>query len=308
MVSFRKSAVIQISLLWLAQQGWVAAQQQLPEGVQPRPGQTAPASTEPAKPAEPAKPDKDAPADPSDEGLSFGLFYWYAPMHPHMRNGEGASATASPSTLDYPNKNQPAPGAMLSIPAGKYNSLRISYFRSKGPWSTTTAATPVQFFGSSFNKGDALSVGYTLQIGKVSWDYMSWPFPIQNSTFRIKTLFEAQYIHFQTSVNGPTTVDSAGNVSQTTASGRDWFIYPTFGVGLEKLFTKSFRWEGRASGIYVYHHAAIGDLDSFFAYKRGKLEIDAGAKMFYFKTSPSKQEYVWANMPGAYVGLRWYFE
>lgn len=301
-VLFRKSAVAQLAILWIAQQGWLGAQQAPAQGAQQPPAAQTTTQPPAAKP-----PVKEVPADPSDEGFSIGVFYWYAPTTPHMRNGAAASKTASPATLDYPGNNRPAPGAIVSIPAGKYNSFRISYFETRNSYSgTAPSKTAVRLFGSDFNEHDVMQVQYKLQHVKASWDYLSWPFPYDRNKLRIKTLWQVHYTTIHTYVEGPITIDSIGNVYQSASDGSNSFFSPALGLGLEKAFSRSFRWEGQASAFALPHRFALYDIDTFFAYKHKKLEIDIGAKAFYFKTSPKRNEFVRANMPGAYVGIRWY--
>ena len=297
MVSLRIAVLAQAALLWAAQQGF--AQEAAQAGQTAKDAASAPSAGAKSTP-------KSAPADPQDEGLWVGLSYWYAPTHPHMRNGHAAIVKASPATLDYPGTNQPAPGVTIGIPAGRYNTLRVSYFQTRSSWASTTSAPAVLLFGSDYKAGDALSVKYKLQNIKVSWDYLTWPFPYEGSTLRIKTLYQFQYTTMHTYVNGPQTTDTAGNVYQTTSDGSHKLALPALGVGIEKIFSKSVRWEAQASGFTIPHHAATYDIDTYVAVKRGKLEIDLGGRMFYLKTSPKKNDWVRANMPGAYVGVRWY--
>jgi hypothetical protein len=62
----------------------------------------------------------------------------------------------------------------------------------------------------------------------------------------------------------------------------------------------------KGSGFAFPHRAALWDTEGFLAYRSGSFELDIGAKAFHFKTSPARPEYVFATIPGAYVGIRWY--
>jgi hypothetical protein len=249
--------------------------------------------------------------DTSDGFTSVKLFYWYAQTDPSMFTGKGAPSNVD-STVSFQGKTKATPGVELSFPAGKNNSIRVSYFRTQGT-GNTTAVTPPTTRGNSvwsadFNPGDYLATSYTLQNVKISLDYLSWPFPLENRRFRFKTLWEVQYTTIRSGVSAPFApeTDSSGNAIQTSGSGSNWFIWPSLGVGVEIMASKHFRFEAKGSGFGIPHHAAIWDADAFFAYKSGQWEIDFGGKAFYFKTSPQKEEYVYGTMPGAYVGIRWY--
>jgi hypothetical protein len=267
--------------------------------------QTAQASSPAKKPATPAK-DEFAP---SEEAFSAGLIYWFNIAHPIMRNGHGATVGANPADLDFPHVNQSVPGAIVSIPAGRGNALRVSYFRTDARKGDTTLDKSTQYFGTDFSPGDVLRVGYTMQNAKISWDYLSGPFPLEG-TWRLKTLWEVQAVSFNTKIDAPQkpTTDSSGNTVATSAAGSNWMVLPTLGLGVEKFFSKKFRWEAKGSGFIIPHHGSIGDTETFVAYQRGQLEIDLGAKAFYFQTTPQKTEYLKAFLPGAYVGFRWYFQ
>jgi hypothetical protein len=124
----------------------------------------------------------------------------------------------------------------------------------------------------------------------------------------VKTLWEVQYTSIKSSVSAPFAPieDSSGNALQTSGSGSNWYIWPSLGMGVEMMASKHFRFELKGSGFALPHRATIWDTDGFLAYKSGQFEIDVGGKAFHFKTSPRRQEYLRATMPGAYIGIRWY--
>jgi hypothetical protein len=260
--------------------------------------------TAPQPPPKPAT--EERPWDTSDGAFSFSLFYWLNPGHPVMRTGK-LSPVGANWDLNFPGKNRPTPGAMLGIPLGRYHTLRLSYFRTQGRGGTV-ATHDSFFFGTSFSKGDVLSARYTLMNGKISLDYVSWPFPVGDRRLRIKTLWEVQYTSIRSTIDAPLkgTTDSDGNFVDTRGFGQNWFIYPSLGMGLEAFLTRHFRWELKGSGFAIPHHSTIWDAESFFAYRGGKLEVMFGGKAFHFKTSPKRENYVHDTLPGAFVGLRWY--
>jgi hypothetical protein len=249
--------------------------------------------------------------DTSDGHTSFKLFYWYAQTDPSMFTGKGADSNVD-STVSLKGKTKATPGAELSFPAGKNNSIRVSYFRTQGSGNTTAVTPPSTrgdvIWGGNFNPGDYLSTSYTLQNVKISLDYLSWPFPLENRRFRVKTLWEVQYTNIKSAVSAPfaPTTDTSGNDIQTSGSGSNWFIAPSLGMGVEIMASKHFRFEAKGSGFAIPHHWTIWDTEAFFAYKSGQWEIDFGGKAFHFKTSVQKEEYLRGTMPGAYVGIRWY--
>jgi len=245
------------------------------------------------------------------DGFSITVQYWLATGSPDMGTGH-ANVSGEPSSLDFGGKPRPIPGAILTIPVGKRqnHAIHISYFRIQGV-GNPTASQPLIIFGTNFLQGDYLATHYTLQNAKISLDYLSWPFPIKDSKFHVKTLWEIQYTTVNSGVDAPLRfgeTDAAGNVITTAGYGKDWFIYPSFGLGADYLISHNFRFEARASGFAFPHKSTIWDAEASLNYRFGKIEVQAGAKAFHFKTSPQQVEYLRATYPGVYVGLRWYPE
>lgn len=302
--------------------GWRSYAQQPPQPANPvEPQQQPQAKPAPAAPPQEAKPVQpvqqqapvkktakpEAEPDTGDDQFSISLFYWPSPIHPIMRSGKAATLGVPPGNLDFPGDSKPVPGAILSIPVKNGNTLRFSYFRTQGQ-GNTVAASDLSFFGVGYSKGDYLSAGYNLQNAKISLDFLSWPGPQQESTWRLKTFWEVQYTTVRWSIDAPLkpTVDSAGNLLETSTRGSNWFVYPSFGLGVEKPLSRHLRWEAKASGFAIPHFPVVGDAETFAAYRMGHVEVQIGARVFHFKTSPRREEYIRGTLPGAYVSLRLY--
>jgi hypothetical protein len=289
------------------------AQQPAPKG--PPPPRSTPAEPPPMTESNPKAKVKDIPPellyDTSDGKTSVRLIYWHTRAQPDMFTGKEAPSNVD-STTTFPSKYKPAPGAELSLPAGKNHTIRLSYFRTQGSGNTVAGTPPtgkgIVIWGATFNPGDKLSNTFTMQNAKISLDYLSWPFPLNNRRFRVKTLWEAQYISIRSGVSAPLAPvqDSAGNALQTSGTGSNWFIFPSLGMGVEIMASKHFRFEAKGSGFGIPHRSNLWDADAFFAYKSGQFEIDFGGKAFHFRTSAKREEYLRATMPGAYIGIRWY--
>jgi hypothetical protein len=243
------------------------------------------------------------------DSWSITLQEWLAVGHPVMGTGH-VNDSGEPSTLDYAGHPRPIPGAVLTIPIGKqhHHALHASYFRVQGIGNSIAPANVI-LFGVNYYTGDYLAVHYTMQNARVGFDYLSWPFPVKDSKFHIKTLYDITYTTILTSVDAPYrhgTTDASGNLINTNGQGTDWFIYPSFGLGIDYLFSHKLRFEGRASGFIFPHRSTIYDAEASLNYRLGKFEVEGGLKTFHFKTSPGRNEYVLSTYPGVYVGLRWY--
>jgi len=267
--------------------------------------QPAPAPAPAPKSAPAAAPE--TPPNTSDNQVSIQIFYWDVFHQPDLLGG-AANVGPYPGNLKYPGDPKRAPGAVISVPTGKNNTLRFSYFRIQGNGNTTAPAY-LTLFNTDFNPGDYLVTRYTLQDVKMSFDFLSYPYPANPSRFRFKTLWEVQYITTQTSIDAPLkpiTTDASGNPISNTAAGTRWLIYPSIGAAIEKAFTPRFRVEARASGFAFPHHAVVYDAEASAVFRMGRYEIAVGARDFHFKTSPQNSQYLVATYPGAFVAFRYY--
>jgi hypothetical protein len=258
--------------------------------------QTPPATSTPAADSTPVEP------------ISIEPFYWLTRATPDLRAGKADSFTQS-GNLDFPGHSQYSPGGILSIPAGPGNALRISYFQTTGT-GNTIASTDLNLFSTGYTQGDYLATQYKLRNVKISFDFLSYPTPLGNSTWRFRTLWELQYTTVKTTIDAPLkpiTVDSSGTPISNTGTGDRWFVFPTFGVAIDKALARHFTVEGKASGFGIPHRAAIWDAEASAQYHIGYVDAIAGYRGFYFKTSPQSDQYVRGLLAGAYVGLRYNF-
>ncbi len=267
---------------------------------QDAPKPAAPAQTAQTPPA--PKPKADAP-DSEREDFSIGIFGWYNPSHFHLRNGQGAVSTANPADLNYGGKNQPTPGIEFSAPAGKYNALRISYFRTQGHGATVTPIA-IRAFDQDYASGTSVSTKYKMQEAKVSWEYLSWPYPASEKSFRFKTLWGAQFISMDSTLDAP--IYDAANNTDTTAVKKHWLIYPSLGVGIEKRFSRNLKWELKGEGFALPSRTQLWDAQTDVAIRGSRIEVLIGGRVLHFRTSPQKPEYIYATMPGGFVEFRWH--
>lgn len=239
-------------------------------------------------------------------GVSMQPWYWLTSSRPLLRAGAQSTATQT-AALDFPGKANAAAGITFSVPAGKQNSLRISYFRATGS-GDTIAASDLALFSVGYTAGDSLTTNYKLQNVKMSWDYLSYTF---GNKMRFKTFWEAQVTSISTQVDAPlkaVTVDASGVVTTNTAVGNKWLAYPTFGGGLEHAPSPYFRWEAKGSGFGVPRYGAIWDIEASGVLRVGRMELLAGHRTFSIKTSPRDDAYFKQTLNGPYVGIRWYWD
>jgi len=288
--------------LFLLATAWQCCAQQPPAPAPPQPA--SPQAQYPPPPPAVAPPE--SPYDSSDSAFSLELFYWRTSIYPDLRTGH-ANFSTYPSNFDIPGNNPPTPGAELGIPAGKYNTIRISYFRTRDTGSTTVNNN-ITLFGTDYAPGNFLTTSYLLQNLNVVWDYLTWPWPPRDNKFLFKTRYGLQYTNITTGISGPylPITDAEGNSLITNANGSHRLIYPTFGLGFEYFVSKHFRVEMSADAFAFPKRAVTWNADGFAAYRFGHFEVLAGGKALHFKTSPKGPEDFVATPYGVYGGLRFY--
>jgi hypothetical protein len=241
-----------------------------------------------------------------DGGFSIEPIYWLNSAQPKLYGGAAATA---PGDFDYGGSAKDSVGGEIGIPAGPQNTLRFSYFRVQGN-SNATLGQAQTIFSEAYSTGDYVEASYRLQDFKVSWDYLSYNWYRKAGTLRLKTLYEVQYVTTSTNLLAPFKAigtDSSGNTDYNTATGSENLILPSFGLELEQTTRSHFRWEVKASGFGIPHHAALGDAQGSIGYRLKEFEILAGGKAFYFKNSPQGAQYFADTLSGVFVGIRYYW-
>lgn len=281
------------------------SQQKEPSGPPPGAGQSGGFSSTTTVTHTPKPPDE--PYILEDGGVSFEPIYWLNNAQPALYGGATAAAFGN---LSYPGNANNSVGGEISMPAGRSNSLRISYFRSQGTGNSTLTQDST-IFTEAYNAGDYLNASYTIQSGKISWDYLSYTWHKPAGAIRLKTLWELQYVDVGTNVVAPfkpVVIDSSGNVTDSnTATGSAKLFLPTFGVELEQGIGRYFRWEAKVSAFGLPHRSDIWDAEGSVAFRVNRFEVLAGEKAYHFKTSPKGDQYFADTLSGVYVGIRYYW-
>jgi len=241
---------------------------------------------------------------------------WFPTQEPVMDKGRGSTFTTA-SRTDLLGKPKLAEGAEVGIALGLHNALRITYFDTRASGNFTNA-TDLQLWNQTYTAGTYLSTNYRLQNVKISFDYLTWPYPVESRRFRLKTLWQVQYTSIRTAFDAPNLplfdssgnplVDASGNPLSYAATGSKWFVSPTFGLSATQYVTRHFRLEAEASGFAIPRHTTIWDADASANLRVGHFEVRAGAKAFHFKTSTNADFYMRNTIGAAFVGLRWYSE
>ena len=243
---------------------------------------------------------------PGETGYFAGIIGWLPFGTPTIDKGHAADWSGL-SYFHLPGTPKITPSAEIGVALGLHNSLTLSYFSTKASGGTTAPGALV-IFGESYNQGDVLATTDKLQDLKVSFAYLTWPYPVESRHFRLRTLWQVHYLSVSSNYDAPirsVTPDSSGNLTSYATTGSKSFFSPALGLGLTEYASRNLRIELNVAGFDIPHHFAIGDAEAFGAYRVGRLEIRVGARGMYFKTSPQADYYFRGRPVGAFVGLRW---
>jgi hypothetical protein len=243
---------------------------------------------------------------PGETGYYAGIIGWLPFGTPIFDKGHAADFTGL-SNFHLPGTPKITPSAEIGLALGLHNSLDFSYFTTKASGSAA-APTALVLFTQSYTRGDRLATTDEVRDVKLSFAYLTWPYPVESRHFRLRTLWQVHYLTVKSNYDAPVrsaTPDSSGNLTSYATSGSKQMMSPALGLGLTEYASRNFRLELNVAGFDVPHHFAIGDADAFAAYRVGRIEIRVGAKGLYFKTSPQADYYFRGRLVGAMVGLRW---
>jgi hypothetical protein len=251
---------------------------------------------------------------PGETGYWISVTGWFPTETPIIDKGHGATFTQA-SLTKFQGKPPVSQGAEIGIAVGLHNAIRLSYFESRASGNFTNTYD-LDLWSQVYTAGNLISTNYRLQNFKLSFDYLTWPYPVESRRFRLKTLYQLQYTTVRTAFDEPLLplvdstgaplVDVNGNPISYAATGTRSFISPTLGVGVAKYVTRNFRLEANATGFAIPHHWTIWDTDASANLRVGHFEFRVGAKAFHFKTSTQADFFVRNTMASAFVGLRWY--
>jgi hypothetical protein len=270
------------------------AQQQPPAQAPPPPppGQQAPPPPLPPKVPEVVRQDE---GDPSLDGIA-----WLPVGHPSFNKGQ-ATTSSEASKATFQGQGKLAWGGNIRIPAGAHSAVRLSYFDTHAS-GNFIAGTDLNLWGSGYNAGDYITTTYRLRSFGLSYDFLTWPYPAQNRRFRLKTLWQFQYASVKSTFDAPLSANPPG-----PGMGSKSIYLPGLGLGVTEYLSNKVRVEALASGFAIPSHAALANAEASIAYKVGRVEVRAGGKVFYFKTSPQAEFYLKGLLAGGFAGLRFYW-
>ena len=244
---------------------------------------------------------------PGEAGFYIGIDGWRPFGNQFLDKGRMADFTGL-SRLQLANSSHGAFGAEIGAAAGLHNTVKISYFFSKTN-GTLNAPTDLVVFGQTFSAGEPMTTNAKLSDVKVSYEYLTLPYPVERRHWRLKTLWQMQYITLRSYYDDPiksATPDSAGNITSYAVLGSKSFFTPSFGLGFHEYATRNFHFEANVSGFAWPHRFQLLDTEATIGYRVGHIDLRGGVKAFHFRTSPQQDYFYRGTIAGAFVGVRWH--
>jgi hypothetical protein len=264
-----------------------------------------------AAPALPKYPDVRLPGE---YGFYLGIEAWLPQQQPIFNKGRNSGYTDN-SYIVMQGTPKFADGGEFGMAVGLHNMLRFSYFQSRASGDYTTPVDTVAF-SQIYTAGTLVSTDYSIQNLKISFDYLTWPYPVESRRFRLKTLWQLQYTSAKSGfdapllplvdANGNPLIDANGNPISYAGTETKWFIIPTLGLSATEYLTPNIRFEASADGFTIPHHSTLYEGESTINFRVSHFELRGGAKLFHFKTSTSQDFYMKGTLASVFFGIRWY--
>jgi hypothetical protein len=302
------------------------ADQQTPQpaGQTPQTGQTPvppPAEEQPAGPhsliAQPPPPPPKVPdvRRPGESGFWVDLEGWLPKQQPYQNGGTKNTDTGSSTFITLQGKPKYAQSLAVGLAMGLHNTLKLTLtnFNAVGDYTSPIIVTA---WGQQYSGGEYISTNYHLEQAKLSYDYLTWPFPVGSRKVRLKTLWQVQVTNVTTVFDAPDNYyDSNGNLILNSSnqpislvgSGSKRIISPEFGLGFSYYPSRHLRFEFNGSGFGFPHRYSVWDGDASVNIRvLNHFEIRLGARGLGFKTSTNGNYYIKGNYVAPFAGIRWY--
>jgi hypothetical protein len=244
---------------------------------------------------------------PGEAGIYIGLTGWQPNGNQYLDKGH-ASDFSGLSFLKLAHQTHAAFGAEVGVAAGLHNTIKASYWFDKNS-GTVPAPTDLVVFGQVYPKGDGISTSSKLSNYKLSYEYLTWPYPVERRHFRLKTLWQMQYVTVRTVFDDPiksATPDVNGAFTSYAVLGSKSFFSPAFGLGIHEYGTRNLHFEANVSGFAWPHRFQLVDSEATVSYRVGHIALRGGFKFFHYRTSPKQDYFYRGTMAGVFVGIRWH--
>jgi len=306
------------------QQTPTTPQQTPPAGQTPQTGQTPvppPAEEQPTTPhsliAQPPPPPPKVPdvRRPGETGFWVDVEGWLPKQHPFENGGSKYFGPANSTFIRFQGSPKYAENLEAGLAVGLHNTLKLTLtnFSAVGNFVSPVVVTA---FNQTYSGGEYISTNYHVERAQLSYEYLTWPYPVGSRKIRLKTLWQLQVTNVAAVFDAPKNYyDSTGNLIIGTdgqpidlaAIATKRIISPEFGLGLSYYPSRHVRLEFNGGGFGLPHRYSIWDGDASVNLRvLSHVEIRLGVRGMGFKTSASSDFYIKGNYYAPFVGIRWY--
>jgi hypothetical protein len=251
---------------------------------------------------------------PGETGYFIGINAWFPTQHPMFNKGRAATFTDE-SRLDFQGKPKLAQGGEIGFAAGAHNTVHLMYFQGAATGNFTNTGD-LRVWNQLYEAGNNVATYYKLQSAKISFEYLTWPFPVEKRRFRLRTLWGVQYTSVKTHFDlpalplvdstGAPILDAGGNAVNYATQGTHWYILPSIGLSATQYLSRHVRVEASGSGFTIPRHTTTWDAEGSVNFRQGHVELRLGGRAFHFKSSTQLEYYMRGTQFAPFVGLRWY--
>jgi hypothetical protein len=252
---------------------------------------------------------------PGEYGFYIGVTGFFPKEKPTFNKGRNSGITNN-SLVTMQGKPNLADGVEVGMAMGLHNMLKLSFFTTRASGDFTAPSQTQVFNGQVYTAGTLIATDYRVQNLKMSFDYLTWPYPVESRRFRLKTLWQVQYTAVRAGFDAPQLplfdasgnplIDINGNPISYQSSSTKWFILPTLGLSATEYLTRNIRFEASADGFTIPHHSTLYEGESTLNFRVKSFEVRGGAKLFHYKTSTSQDFYLKGTLASVFFGIRWY--
>ncbi|HUB82197.1 MAG TPA: hypothetical protein VMB03_25545 [Bryobacteraceae bacterium] len=306
------------------QQTPATPQQTPPAGQTPQTGQTPvppPAEDQPTTPhsliAQPPPPPPKIPdvRRPGETGFWVDLEGWLPKQQPYQNGGKQYIGPDTSSFLRFQGTPKYAENLEAGMAVGLHNTLKLTLtnFHAVGDY---TSPIEVTAYNQTYSGGTYISTNYHVERAQLSYEYLTWPYPVGGRKIRLKTLWQVQVTNVSAvfdspldyyDSNGNLILDSSGQPINLSGTGTKRIISPEFGLGLSYYPSRHVRVEFNGGGFGLPHRYSIWDGDASVNVRvLSHVELRLGVRGMGFKTSTNSDFYIKGNYYAPFVGIRWY--
>lgn len=233
----------------------------------------------------------------------IGGFWWMTGPGQSLDINTGSQALDYETLHDLGKPKPSSLGIEASYPITRTGTIHFEIFQVKGE-GNQIAPVYTDIFSQGIEPGDSLNTQYQIMATKLYLDDLLFPHKFPVEKFRLKSLWEVQYVHAKAEIDDLT--EGVEAETPITTSGTKQLILPTFGLAAEYAIAPHVLLRIDGSGFGIPHKADIWDASATASYRHGFWEIYAGGKAFHFKSSPNSTTDLTATLAGAFVGVRFH--